>query len=413
MGTSVSEGTDAAAAKEPVRVTMLGKFAIRKGTYTLSQTGGRAKQVWLLIEYLLAHRRLGTSAEKLIEVFWGEDDPCGNPMNTLKNLVYRARTMLQAELHDGGTPFILYSRGSYLWNPDLPCTVDAEEMERLAKAASAPGLPKERRLVLLKKAAACYGGDFLPDSGDASWVVSRAAYFSSLYINCVLKLCALYREKQKYGEIIALCEEAIVHVPFEESVHSALSYAYLGSGQSGKALQHYNYMTDFFYRELGVDVSGDLRELYRRITTSIHEVETNLSAVQRDLREAAVASGAFFCTYETFRNLYRVQARALTRSGESIYVALLSLLDGGGNIPKEPSAAPVIALFKEDILLSLRRGDVVAPYSSAQFIVMLPMIDGKNAEKVMRRIIRRFEGDCRKDDTKIIYKLGPVEPAKR
>ena len=137
---------DALYSGDTVNVTMLGKFTIQKGKHTLSQSSGRTKQVWLLIEYLVAHRHLETSVEKLIEVLWDDDDSCSDPLNALKNLVYRARALLKKSLHDTKTSFIVYSHGSYLWNPDLPCVVDVEEMERLAKEASASGITKELKI---------------------------------------------------------------------------------------------------------------------------------------------------------------------------------------------------------------------------------------------------------------------------
>ncbi|CAB1241158.1 Transcriptional regulator [Ruminococcaceae bacterium BL-6] len=400
---------DALYSGDTVNVTMLGKFTIQKGKHTLSQSSGRTKQVWLLIEYLVAHRHLETSVEKLIEVLWDDDDSCSDPLNALKNLVYRARALLKKSLHDTKTPFIVYSHGSYLWNPDLPCVVDVEEMERLAKEASASGITKEQKISLLKQAVSYYHGDFLPNSSYANWVVSRTAYLSSLYISCVLKLCALYEENQDYEEIITVCEAAIVCVPFEESIHKILTYAYISTGQNSKALKHYNYVTDLFYRELGVDISGSLRELYKQITNSINQVEMDLSIIKQDLKEACAGNSAYFCDYEIFKNLYRIQARSLIRTGQSIFIALLSLLDSNGSILKDSSAVPAVNLFKEDILLSLRKGDTVAAYSSTQFIVMLPLINYENAERVMHRIIRRFEKDYKKNDTKIIYKLGPVD----
>ena len=44
--------------KEPetVFIQMLGGFRIQRGAYTLNQTSKRTKQVWLLMEYLIANR---------------------------------------------------------------------------------------------------------------------------------------------------------------------------------------------------------------------------------------------------------------------------------------------------------------------------------------------------------------------
>ena len=401
--------TNSLHADDTVYVTVLGRFSIRNKEHTLSQASGRTKQVWLLIEYLITHRNVETPVDKLIEALWSDESSCGDPLNALKNLVYRARDLLKKSLHDSATSFIVYSNGTYRWNPALRCVVDVEELERLAKEAASGKVSREQKIALYEQAISCYQGDFLPNSSWCNWVISRAAYLSSLYVDCVLRLCSLYEENQQYHEIIAVCETAAVRVPFEESIHKILTYAYISTGQNNKALKHYNYVTDLFYRELGVDISSDLRELYKQITNSINQVEMDLSVIKGDLKEACAGSSAFFCDYEIFKNLYRVQARSLMRTGQSIFVALLSLLDSHGCIPRDSKTAPAVNLLKTDILSSLRKGDTVAAYSSTQFIVMLPLITYENAEMVMRRIIRRFEKDYPKKDARIIYKLGPVE----
>lgn len=398
-----------AALADTMRVTMFGNFMIEKGEYTLSRSTGRTKQVWVLIEYLLAYRKSEMSVEKLIEVLWSDEDGCSDPLNALKNLVYRARDLLKKSLNDPHTEFILYSNGTYSWNPDLACEVDSEEIDRLAKEASSPKYSDEEKIALYEQAISYYHGDFLPHSNYANWVITRAAYFSSLYVDCVLKLCSLYEESQRYSDIIIACETAINYVPFEESIHKILTYAYISTGQNNKALKHYNYVTDLFYRELGIDISSSLRGLYKQIINSINQVEMNLSIIKEDLKEAYAGQRAYFCDYEVFKNLYRVQARSLMRTGQSIYVSLISVLDSTGAIPQDGTAIPAMNLLKEDILASLRRGDTVAAYSSTQFIIMLPLVTYENAEMVMRRVIKRFENDFKKKDIKLIYKIGPIE----
>lgn len=99
-------------ASEKITVKMLGGFTISQGDRVISESDGRTKKVWMLIEYLLAHRRNDISQEKLIEILW-EDEECDAPFNALKNLVYRARKQL-GELSPGGkTEYIRFARNTY------------------------------------------------------------------------------------------------------------------------------------------------------------------------------------------------------------------------------------------------------------------------------------------------------------
>lgn len=398
-----------ALSEDIIYVTTLGKFTITKSNCTLSQTNGRTRLVWLLIEYLLANRNFPASVEKLIDMLWSGDEASNDPMNALKNLVYRARDLLKKSLNDYESDFILFSQGSYLWNPDLPCVVDAEELEALSKEADSVTIDHTQKIELYRQAVVYYKGDFLPNSGYADWVTARATHLSTLYIECVRKLCDFYESKQQYHEIIALCETALVYVPFEEAIHKTLTYSYLRTGQSNKALKHYNHISNRFYKELGVDISSNMQELYQRILQSINQVEMDLSIIKQDLNESNATPNAYFCDYDTFKNLYRIQARSLMRTGQSVIIILLSLLNSEGSILRGPSSTPAIKLFKKVVITSLRKGDVVASYSPTQFILMLPLINSENAEMVMHRIIRRFETVHKKQDIKIIYNVKPVD----
>lgn len=106
-----------------IEIQMLGEFAITINGNTITNLKGRTKRVWMLIEYLIANRHSDISIEKLIDVLWGEDE-CGDPVNALKNLVYRARTLLKDLCGDSSPEFIRFMRGTYSWNNSYPCTVD-------------------------------------------------------------------------------------------------------------------------------------------------------------------------------------------------------------------------------------------------------------------------------------------------
>ncbi|MFR5048450.1 MAG: BTAD domain-containing putative transcriptional regulator [Faecalispora sporosphaeroides] len=398
---------------ETIRIHTLGKFSIQRGEHVLTQSSGKPKQVWLLIEYLIANRNAGPRIEQLIQALWADSRSSADPMNALKNLVYRARDLLRKGLHDDETEFIIYSQGSYLWNPELHCVVDEEEFRRLSALAGLPGQKAARQIALYQQAITQYRGDFLPNSSYSPWVIARREELTGLYLQSVRSLCLLLEETQEYTEMIALCESATALVPFDESLHKYLTGSYLRTGQNSKALAHYHYVTELFYRELGVNISKNLRDLYRQITKTVHKAELDLSVIKESLREEADNAGAYYCDYEIFKNLYRIQARSLTRTGQSIIVALMTLMDDNGMIVNGSEAVSAVNLFREVIVHNLRKGDAVAAYSSSQFILMLPLTNLENAEGIMQRITRKFETSYKKKDLKIIFTLRPIEPLEK
>ena len=205
--------------EEPViEIQLLGKFAITRGERRLGETHGRVNKVWVLIEYLLAHRGTTISQERMIEVLWG-DEECGNPIGALKNLVYRARNLLR-ELDGPGeqTTYIVFQRNTYAWNPALPCVVDVEEMNRLWRLAIQKDRAIEERIHDYSCVVELYQGEFLPKSSDLDWVVVKNAYYSTMFTDCVMGLVQLMIARKHYEEIIRLCEYALVFFPFEDCI---------------------------------------------------------------------------------------------------------------------------------------------------------------------------------------------------
>ena len=82
------------------------------------------KFLWLLLEFLVANRLKDLSLEQITEAVWNDEEESDNPANALKNLVYRARTILRELCPKQAADYIVFSRNTYLWNRDLPCTVD-------------------------------------------------------------------------------------------------------------------------------------------------------------------------------------------------------------------------------------------------------------------------------------------------
>lgn len=387
---------------------MLGEFSITINGHQLTNLKGRTKRVWMLIEYLLANRKKDISLDNIVDILW-EEDECGDPLNALKNLVYRARALLKEISGDERSEFIKFERNTYAWNNSYDCVIDTEQFLDCWKRGTDAGNPDDLRIESLKKAIALYRGEFLPKSSYSSWVISLSAYYATIYNECVMKVCGLLIDRQRFDEVIGICESALNYAPLEESVHKMLLFAYISIGQRNRALEHYNQVIDLFYRELGVDISDSLRPIYKQLINSINHVEIDLSVIKNDLKEAAAAEGAYYCDYDVFKSIYRVQARTILRTGQSIFMVLVTLTDLNGGIPQPEITKVAVSRLKDAILRSLRKGDVVASYSATQFIVMLPLITYENAEQVVARIVQKFHFEYRKDNVLLSTRINPVD----
>ena len=380
------EKQETLAENNKIAVKMLGEFSIQCGDRVVTDNVGRVKKVWMLIEYLLDNRDKSVSQEKIIDILWSEEE-CENPTNALKNLVYRARTMLRELGTD--EEYICYVRNSYEWNNDIPCEIDIEQFEFWWKKALSD--PQEKKLDDYLHAVELYRGEFLPKSSYADWVISKNAYYATIYNECILNAVKLLREAGNYELIVHICEEAIAYYPFEEQVHRYLLEAYAQTGKHNKAMAHYEHLSKLFYKEFGVNLSEETKRLYQQISKEMHNLEMDLDVIQEQLKETYDhGKGAFYCDYEIFKNIYRIQARSVARTGHSIYVALITITDRIGRPLQQQRAQKEMEALLDCTVNSLRKSDVVSMYNASQLVIMLPMINYENGEMVLGRILDKF-----------------------
>ncbi|MCL2677969.1 MAG: hypothetical protein FWE85_02825 [Clostridiales bacterium] len=391
-------------------IQMLGGFAISQGSKTLSHSVGRTKQIWTLIEYLLFNTNTDVSQEKLIEVLWPRDD-INNPQNALKNLAYRARLLL-TECFGEEYSFIISKGNTYSWNRELPQTLDVKELESAYALASGKNeLSAEEKIEQHLRAIALYKGDFLPNSAVEAWVIPLTAYFRQIYMSCVIEAEVLLAAQGRHKEIINICADAIARDPFEEVVHEKIIRAYIAVGDTHKALDHYNYVTNLFYRELGVKISNEIRALYHQIIQTVNDVELNINIVKNDLTESLGMSAPYICEYEVFKNIYRMECRNLVRSGKSIYIMLASISYENGTVPKPPVLTSCMDKLLKSITYSLRRSDVVARFSRSQYIILLRSLTYENGLEIISRISKFFSKSNNNPRIKIDITSEMMEPA--
>lgn len=399
--------------KNVLKVKMLGRFEISAGAHKIDDTSNRTHQLWHLVQYLITFRRKSITQEELISALWG-DKELESSSNALKNLVYRARTTFSKANMPYAKEIILHQNGRYQWNNAVPIDVDAEKFERFTQQAVDTMQPMATRMELYYKAISLYQGEFLPRSRYEIWVAPVANYYRNLYLNCVHgALDLLYNYTGHSSDIEALCKQAILLEPYDETVHKYLILSLLRQQRQQEALAHYRYVTDLFYRELGINASPALQELYQDLLKSSHDDVKDWSSIQSDLREPEdVQDGAFYCDYEVFKNLYRLEARTAVRTGQSIFICVftLSAENSQQGLSLEKNARSM-GILNELIQKTLRRGDVFSRFSPSQYILMLPTLTFENCEKVIDRIAKKYRQSYCASETKLSVVIQPLEPA--
>ncbi|MBC8532023.1 BTAD domain-containing putative transcriptional regulator [Gehongia tenuis] len=403
----MQEGSDGGVV---LRIRTLGTFSVCVGNTVLSNSSPRASNVWKLFKYMLVNRSQPVSIDKLIDMLWPDGD-CENPLKALYTLMYRLRSILRKGC--GDRELILFQHNSYLWNPDVPCWIDADEFASLCKGAEDQEIGIGNQIDLYREALALYTGDYLTDSAYENWVISISGYYKRMYTSAVLNLCKLYASAEDYGKIVATCERAIELNPYEETLHEMMIRALIHMDQISQGIAQYEYIAQLLYKELGVQPSEALQTLYRQMHHSEEDVQYDLQSVKNNLKENNdIINGALFCEIDVFRQIYRLQCRSMERSGQSIYLVLISLLGEDHRMPPSAVLNDAFAVLKRVIILGLRRGDVVSQYSKSQLVILLMNAAYEDCESVVARLSRTFRATYRKHPVQLRAVFEPLEPIK-
>lgn len=394
-----------------VYVNMLGEFAIRVGDKVISDQANHSKKMWNILEYLIAFRKKEISQNDLIELLW-EDEGSTNPNGALKTLMHRVRNLLKA-LEADDMNFIVQSRRTYAWNNALPCVVDTDEFENLYKEGLAITSDDDLRLAKFRKAISMYKGDFLPKTSHETWVVPLAAYYHTMYLKLVKDTIDLLAKRQEFEDIANICWQAITIDQFDEDLHYQLIYALYRSNNQHAALKQYSTTTDLFFEKFGITPSDKLQALYKEIVKTSKDIETDLNTIKDNLREQQQKSGAFYCEYEFFKDIYRLEARSAERTGNSIYLCLMTITTPSGNQPPLSNLNKAMDKLKACIFNSLRSSDIFSRYSVSQYILMLPTTSYESGERVLKRIVGEFQKMNNNDRIILQYKLQPLEPVSK
>ncbi len=396
--------------REVLKIRMLGEFSISYKNKSVNDQNSRSKKLWTLLEYLITFRDKAVSQNELIDLLWAEDETIENPTNTLKTILYRVRALLDELDYIDSKRIITYSRGTYAFNPSIPVEVDVDQFEEHCKASALPGLSVSEKTDALIQAVTIYKGDFLPKSAHEPWAVPINTYYHSMYVNAVLEVISLLSDEARWEEILEICQRAISIDTYIEPFHQYLIRALMETNQQQAAISHYDYVTNLFYTQLGISPSEELAALYKLVKQTSNDTELDLNIIKKTLREQEEITGAFYCEYEFFKDLYRIEARSSARNGQSICIALLTVTDQYGGKPSQKVLNNAMRMLAEAVQCSLRRGDIYTRYSISQFLVMISTVSFESGTMVIERILKKFRTEHPKATIRINYKLQPLDP---
>lgn len=373
-------------------VTTLGKFRIMNENGILDDDNTRSAMMTKLLVYMVTYREKNLTMDEIAGALW-QDEEVDNPAGALKNLMYRLRNLLKKNL--GENEYIITSRGSYQWNPDVRVVVDAEQFEQLLDKAKCETLDSAARMNYYEMGIRIFQGDFMSKLSDVHWVTTLTTYYHSMYLSAVKSLAEIYAETEMFDELERICTEALKFDSTDEQIHYFLILARMKNNKLNLAMESYEKACDILVRELGVRKPAKLQKIYKEL---LKMNKGTKAEKMEDVREDMIEmnpEGAFFCGYPVFREIYRLEARKGVRNGDVEYVLLLTMrIDGASE-----DAVDKVEQFRlkkamnglENILKNaLRIGDVVSKYSDSQYVILLPYCNYECGMLIANRIISRF-----------------------
>jgi YVTN family beta-propeller protein len=248
---------------------ILGPLEVYDGEGQAVDLGGRQQR--LVLAMLLLHRNEVVSADRLIDVVWGEQAPPRAPKN-LQIHVSRLRKALEAASRSGGTESekaVVRTRANGYLLEVAPDELDVERFQRLVedgRRALAAGEFEQARATL-KEALALSRGEPLADFAYDSFAQSEIRRLDELRLGAVEERIdadlALGREDAVTAELQGLVAEH----PLRERLRAQLMLALYRSGRKAEALRVYDEARRALAEELGLEPSESLQRMQRAVLT--------------------------------------------------------------------------------------------------------------------------------------------------
>lgn len=394
-----------------IYVSMFGDCSIEYQGRVIDCSTIRSKKVWALLHFLIFNRNREISREELIELVYSPDDS-SNPQNALKTLVHRCRSVLAPLAYADTKLMILQQDRAYKWNAALPLSLDAERFDELYERCRSLDFKSGEAFELCREALSLYRGDFLPKD-DSAWVSALRERYRSRYLELVRFAISELSAREEYDELVLVCRNALSLFRYDEYLYCSLMTALVKQGKTQIAMSVYERTTKLFFTELGITPSDELQTIYRQIIRSTQNVELDINVIKNKLKENIENSGAFFCEYEFFKDIYHIASLIRMRTGITVQLCLFSVVSSSGLPLPTKQLNSTMERLKTTISSNLRRGDIFARYSVSQFIILLPLATLENAIVIAERILASFYHRLPKSGISVSYSLSEVDPEAR
>ena len=250
-------GARTPAAEAPVlSIFALGQARVEKEGHPLASPDWIQKPRELLY-YLLSHPP--RTKEQIGLALWPEAS-ISQLRSSFHDTVYRLRRAL------GSKGWIVFAGGRYTFDRSLRYFFDVEAFERgFSEARRLQSEAPEQAIRHLQEAAGLYEGDFLEDSADGGWAMTRQEELRRTYQEALLLLGHLLFARGRYAEAADAYRKTVAHDPYLEVAHRELMRCQAALGERGRALRQYEELVVLLDEELSTRPAPETTAIYESI----------------------------------------------------------------------------------------------------------------------------------------------------
>lgn len=366
-----------------IEIKMLGTFEILVDGHAVLTQLTQSRKATALVQYLVLQRGERVPHKTLTDTLWG-GERCSNPDMALRAILHRFRSMIAQEQLTVLENCIVTNRGSYQWNPELPCRVDVFAMEDLVMEAGREKDPA-RRLALEEQIVALYRGRLLPLSANEPWVESLAVRLHVFYRAAMIHLLEHYKKIGDNERIIALCGDALEKNPRAERIYleQIMALETLGRQEEAQQVMQRGFAMGCLHQ--GAE-PGRVGAMWRQARQADRNMENEMKHLLAALPGETV-TGAMICSFETFGQIYRMQQGIQAQYNVPVFLLLVTVMPVQTQDPEETEY--MMTVLENLLQVCLRSCDVAARYSDTQYAVQICGAPGQNSE-ILERIKQAF-----------------------
>lgn len=257
-----------------MKIYTLGNFDIQIDNESLMNELGYAYKTIRLFKYFLTFNEKRLLPENMIDDLWSDNEST-DPKNILRTQISRVRNMIKIE---GEADKQLYSinhiNGYYVFEINCDYKMDVEIFEsKVMEGIRLKENNPEKALILLKEGLKLYKSEYLQEMEYEDWLIPIRNRYKRLYLEGVLSLIEILKEKDENKKIVEICEKAIYHDPYSEELNIGFIEALLAMGEKRYAIDHYEYITSRIYNELQIPPSEKMESIYKKYTKKKISIE--------------------------------------------------------------------------------------------------------------------------------------------